>query len=73
MMKREGKARGRALVRCLRLHQRLQANHRCPPLKDLAREHGVCERTIRRDLAALEEAYYQVPALTHVARRHDPL
>jgi len=53
--------RNRTLVRCLRLWRELDGRRVLPSLEELAREHGVSTRTIRRDLAALEEAYYAVP------------
>jgi hypothetical protein len=54
--------RNGALVRVLRLALRLADTERRPPLKELADEFRVCERTIRRDLRALQAAAWPVPS-----------
>ena len=53
--------RNRTLVRCLRLWRELDGRRVLPPLQEMAREHGVSTRTIRRDLAALEAAHVPIP------------
>lgn len=47
--------RNKSLVRVLKIQWRLEQRGRYT-LGELAREFGVCERTIRRDLEALEAA-----------------
>jgi predicted DNA-binding transcriptional regulator YafY len=54
--------RHQPLIRCLRLVRFLEGRRHLPSLSVMARELGVCERTIRRYLAALEEAYWSLPA-----------
>lgn len=55
--------KGRQIARLVALMQiaRQPMRRRMPPLADLAREHGCCERTIRRDLEAIE-LHMPVPA-----------
>lgn len=47
--------RGRTLTRAIRLWRILESGRRAT-LPQLAQELGCCPRTVRRDLAALEEA-----------------
>ena len=56
-------ARGRsaAVKRVLRLWQLLDGRRYLPPLSHLATELGVTTRTVRRDIAVLEELYFRVP------------
>lgn len=53
--------RGAALVRALKLMRRLEGCRTAPALKVLANEFAVHERTIRRDLEAIEEAGWPLP------------
>lgn len=53
-----GDKRNRLLARNLRIMRLLSA--RRMTVAAMAEEMGVCERTIRRDLAAMEEAYIPV-------------
>lgn len=53
--------RNRALKRVLRLAKRLEGVRVRPPVARLADEFRVCHRTIRRDLAALQDAGWLVP------------
>lgn len=53
--------RNRTLLRVLTLFRRLDGCRYAPPLAELAKEFGVCERTIRRDLEALEAAGFNPP------------
>lgn len=55
------RGRNTTLVRCLMIWRRVEGRRVCPSLRVLAAEHGVCERTIRRDLEALQEARLPVP------------
>ena len=54
--------RCRMLIRCLRL-RKVIATRAAVNLRQLAREFGVHERTIRRDLAALRSAGERVPVV----------
>lgn len=60
---RDGEKRYEQLERILRLMQRIDGRPYCPPLADLARDLGVCERTIRRYLDAMSRAGVYVPPL----------
>lgn len=53
--------RYRPLTRCLRLAAFLGGRRRLPTFKVMARELGVCERTVRRYLESLEEARWPLP------------
>lgn len=53
--------RNEGLRRTLCLLRRVESLRYAPPVKSLAREFGVTTRTIRRDLALLEEVGYRVP------------
>lgn len=53
--------RYKPLVRCLRLASFLAGRQRLPAFTVMAQELGVCERTIRRYLASLEEARWPLP------------
>lgn len=53
--------RHRSLTRALRLWRQLDGLHRRPPLADLAAQHGVTTRTIRRDLDTLAECGCRLP------------
>lgn len=64
-------SRCRTLRRALRLATRLQGATRMPPLVELARECGVCVRTIRRDLYALQAAGWPTPPLNGHCWRGD--
>lgn len=57
-----GPRRNRLAVRLATLARRLDGLRVMPDIADLAREHGVCLRTIHRDLAVLEESGWWVPA-----------
>ena len=46
--------RGRTTDRLVRLILLVQRGRTLPPIAELAREHGVCRRTIQRDLLAIE-------------------
>lgn len=50
------KGRNLLAIRLVSLHQYALRQRYMPPLDTLAREFGVCTRTIRRDLEALEAA-----------------
>jgi predicted DNA-binding transcriptional regulator YafY len=51
-----GRAGRKQLARRLVALIRMAQTHRyAPSLKQLADEHGVCQRTIRRDLEVIEE------------------
>ena len=54
--------RNGSLIRCLRLARELTGQRYVGSLGALAASHAVCERTIRRDLLALEAAGWPVPA-----------
>ena len=56
-------ARYEQLVRIVRLMQRLDGRPYCPPLRELAGDLGVGERTVRRYLSALSRAGAWVPPL----------
>jgi len=56
--------RYRQLVRVLTLARYLSGRRRTPQLRELARTFGVHERTVRRDLEALEDAQWPVPPRT---------
>lgn len=53
-MKTTEVGRLRTTKRLVSLIYRAQANRYMPSLSELAREHSVCTRTIRRDLEAIE-------------------
>ena len=57
--------RARTLRRVLTLARYLQPLRYAPPLRDLATALGVHPRTIRRDLEALEEVGWPLPAWRH--------
>jgi predicted DNA-binding transcriptional regulator YafY len=63
-MSMAGERRGRLLRRQLELLALLRS---CGwvTLRWLAEQTGVCQRTIRRDLAALEEAHFPVTKIDH--------
>ena len=50
------------LVRCLRLARYLDGRRYLPTAGEMAREVGVCERTVWRYVTALEEAQWPLPA-----------
>lgn len=52
----------RTLVKCLQLARLLADRQTLPTWSEMARELGVCKRTARRYVAALEEARWPVPA-----------
>lgn len=53
--------RGRQTLRLIRLMALLERKSVRPTVPTLAREIGVCERTIKRYLATLTEAHYPMP------------
>jgi predicted DNA-binding transcriptional regulator YafY len=54
--------RHQPLVRCLRLARYLEGRRYLPTLDAMAHELRVHQRTVRRYVAALEEAQWPVPA-----------
>ena len=50
------RARNREFVRNWQLVREIELSRRGKSLKELAEQFGVVERTIRRDIAALQEA-----------------
>lgn len=60
---REDENRYEQLVRVLQLLQRIEGRSYCPPLTTLARDLGVCTRTVRRYLDAMSRAGLAVPPL----------
>jgi predicted DNA-binding transcriptional regulator YafY len=51
------------IVRIMVLMQRVTGRAYCPPLRVLAADLGVCERTVRRYLDAMSRAGVPVPPL----------
>lgn len=51
------------IVRILRLMQRIDGRPYCPPLRTLADDLGVCQRTVKRYLDAMSRAGVPVPPL----------
>lgn len=56
-----GRGRAASTRRVLRLWQFLEGRRYQPPVSDLAAELGVHPRTVKRDIALLEELYFPVP------------
>ena len=62
-LRHDGENRYEQLTRVLRLLQRIEGRRYCPPLRVLASDLGVCERTVRRYLDAMSRAGLPVPPL----------
>lgn len=61
-MKQAGtRGRNESLRRVLLLMQRIEGERYLPSLDDLARDLGVCRRTVYRDLQLLESIGHRVP------------
>ena len=61
--RRTDKSRYEQVVRILQLLQRIEGRPYCPPLRTLAADLGVCDRTVRRYLDAMSVAGVPVPPL----------
>jgi len=59
----DDRSRYEQVVRILRLMQRIDGRPFCPPLRTLAADLGVCDRTVRRYLDVLSVAGLSVPPL----------
>lgn len=53
--------RRKMTVRLVRLMALCHTRRTLPTLQDMARELGCCQKTVRRDLEAFEEAHIPVP------------